>query len=286
MKRNSALPLYVRVGPTGSINVLNARPGPGPPAQPAKVAAQPKKRVLIDPVSTKIGRPPNACPKLIQNTQMAKQEIPMKKKSKLNSATESVDMNQTAVSLGEAIKSLSVMKDDLRSITDKLKDYENKLKHDYEVKIYQTKRKHEQELELIQNNYQHELLSSRKQSKEEIVSKEREVKVAQSKVEQLKMRMKQSFNAVSPPENQMIAFLDRTIAMKEEELECPVCYELPAPPIYKCPEDHLICNRCRPKLQQCPQCKLVYPHKYQVHRYAERDLMELKDLQRQREELD
>ena len=28
----------------------------------------------------------------------------------------------------------------------------------------------------------------------------------------------------------------------EADLECPVCYELSRPPIYQCPEGHIICS--------------------------------------------
>ena len=38
-------------------------------------------------------------------------------------------------------------------------------------------------------------------------------------------------------------------------LECPVCLE-PAedPPIYQCPEGHLLCEDCNSRLVDCPQC--------------------------------
>ena len=40
-----------------------------------------------------------------------------------------------------------------------------------------------------------------------------------------------------------VDFLDRQILKLEEELECPVCLEVATTaPIYKCPEDHLICR--------------------------------------------
>ena len=34
----------------------------------------------------------------------------------------------------------------------------------------------------------------------------------------------------------------------KSELECPVCFELSRPPIFQCPEGHIICNECRPKV--------------------------------------
>ena len=73
----------------------------------------------------------------------------------------------------------------------------------------------------------------------------------------------------------LVDFLDRQILKLEEELECPVCLEVATTaPIYKCPEDHLICRLpikensmqfhiqpfcriCRPKLSECPQCRVA-----------------------------
>ncbi len=42
----------------------------------------------------------------------------------------------------------------------------------------------------------------------------------------------------------------------KEQLKCPVCLELPkSPPIYQCPNGHIVCNICHKKLQVCPQCR-------------------------------
>ena len=41
----------------------------------------------------------------------------------------------------------------------------------------------------------------------------------------------------------LIEFVERQILELEEELECPVCLEVAsAPPIFKCPDNHLICR--------------------------------------------
>lgn len=37
--------------------------------------------------------------------------------------------------------------------------------------------------------------------------------------------------------------------------ECPICNSLMKPPIYLCLTGHSICNRCRPRLHQCPSCR-------------------------------
>ena len=38
-------------------------------------------------------------------------------------------------------------------------------------------------------------------------------------------------------------------------LECPVCLDTAdSPPIFQCPEGHLLCQRCNQRLVDCPQC--------------------------------
>ena len=43
----------------------------------------------------------------------------------------------------------------------------------------------------------------------------------------------------------------------KEDLECPVCMEVPTSlPIYQCLKGHIICNSCYPKLYHCPVCRI------------------------------
>ena len=42
--------------------------------------------------------------------------------------------------------------------------------------------------------------------------------------------------------------IDKKIEAKESDLECPVCFEVCASPIYSCDEQHIICSECRPKV--------------------------------------
>ena len=44
----------------------------------------------------------------------------------------------------------------------------------------------------------------------------------------------------------------------ESELECPICFELSRPPVYQCPEGHIICGNCRPRVSRCPVCRFVF----------------------------
>ena len=78
-----------------------------------------------------------------------------------------------------------------------------------------------------------------------------------------KMRMKEN--------RSLVEFMERQILELEEELECPVCLEVATvAPIYKCPDDHLLCRICRPKLSECPQCRVSLDLSFKRLRGAER----------------
>ena len=51
------------------------------------------------------------------------------------------------------------------------------------------------------------------------------------------------------PNLQLLQFIDSKIEAKEQELECPVCFEIASPPIFMCTDLHLICSDCRPKVK-------------------------------------
>ena len=44
----------------------------------------------------------------------------------------------------------------------------------------------------------------------------------------------------------------------EAELECPICFELARPPVLQCPEGHILCSSCRPRVARCPVCRHVF----------------------------
>eukprot|EP00092_Neocalanus_flemingeri_P017423 GFUD01018846.1.p1 GENE.GFUD01018846.1~~GFUD01018846.1.p1 ORF type:complete len:499 (+),score=131.10 GFUD01018846.1:381-1877(+) len=56
----------------------------------------------------------------------------------------------------------------------------------------------------------------------------------------------------------------------ESELECPVCLDISRPPIYQCPEGHIICSACKPLLKACCQCDMKYTDPPIRCRFAEK----------------
>lgn len=93
-----------------------------------------------------------------------------------------------------------------------------------------------------------------------------------------------TFPTVPPvePNRQLLDFIDNQISEKEKELECPVCFEVACAPIFMCSEMHLICSNCRPKVKECPECRIQYEGKPKRHRYAEKTAEELVRLKTQR----
>ena len=90
-----------------------------------------------------------------------------------------------------------------------------------------------------------------------------------------------------PKENtsRVTDFLVRSIKEKEADLECPICFETANIPIFMCSEMHLICNRCRPKIKDCPECRLPYTGQPKRHKFAEKTAGELEKLKKELENL-
>ena len=82
---------------------------------------------------------------------------------------------------------------------------------------------------------------------------------------------------VAENKNDFLDFLSNSIKEKEADLECPVCLETAEIPIYTCHQMHLICSKCRPKLNVCPEDREEYQD-MRRHRYAEKTSEELKKL--------
>ena len=49
---------------------------------------------------------------------------------------------------------------------------------------------------------------------------------------------------------------DGFVAKLKNQIECPVCLGVPSEaPVFSCPNGHMICNRCKCKMDTCPTCK-------------------------------
>jgi len=80
-------------------------------------------------------------------------------------------------------------------------------------------------------------------------------------------------------DHSMREFLKETIVEKETWLNCPVCLLTASPPIYKCTEDHLICSKCFPRVNnKCPTCRTEFTKKPAIFRLAEENWRVLQKL--------
>jgi E3 ubiquitin-protein ligase SIAH1 len=57
------------------------------------------------------------------------------------------------------------------------------------------------------------------------------------------------------PEGDAVAVADGLSEDILSALECPVCMEYMAPPIFLCQNGHNVCEQCRPQLPACPACR-------------------------------
>ena len=133
----------------------------------------------------------------------------------------------------------------------------------------------------IQKEMRNALWERVKELEENEVRIEEENEKLQERIEQLEASNGAwaDLKVVQETNKNLLALIEGQISEMEEELECPVCFEVSdTAPIFKCPEDHLMCRSCRPRLSVCPLCRAQLGHKYQRFRGAERVAQRLQAL--------
>ena len=133
----------------------------------------------------------------------------------------------------------------------------------------------------IQKEMRNALWERVKELEENEVRIEEENEKLQEQIEQLEASNGAwaDLKVVQETNKNLLALIEGQISEMEEELECPVCFEVSySAPIFKCPEDHLMCRSCRPRLSVCPLCRAQLGHKYQRFRGAERVAQRLQAL--------
>ena len=131
-----------------------------------------------------------------------------------------------------------------------------------------------------------ELKVQKEKENEEQQMKKKERRERELKVEELKKRTGDTKMRCTKEQTNrsLVEFMNRQIQELEEELECPVCFVVTTTaPIYKCPEDHLMCRDCRPKLSKCPECRVgLKGLPYKKFRGAERQAERLLKLREEK----
>ena len=136
----------------------------------------------------------------------------------------------------------------------------------------------------VEDNFENEL----KMAKEKEKNIKKEILDLESKLQETNMRIESLPKTNQPfydPNEEFLKFIDKQINEKEKELECPVCLDIACSPIFMCSEQHLICSTCRPKLSNCPECRVVYTGKNRKHRYAEKTAEELIKLKNKKDQV-
>jgi len=107
----------------------------------------------------------------------------------------------------------------------------------------------------------------------------KEVELEISKLD-VEMGSTSAIDISSEKSDSLKEILMEAIAQKEVDLQCPVCYLVSPPPLYKCTREHLICSKCFARVRnKCPTCRSGYSRDNKIFRLAEqnwRDLQKLK----------
>jgi len=151
------------------------------------------------------------------------------------------------------------------------------------------KEKEEIKLALIENDKRLERLSHKKKEMEEMMDSEmRKLMERDAEVREILSRLSSSGplkQENTPGDVKMVEFLKQAVEKKEEDLNCPICLETAKPPIFMCPDSHIICSICAPKVRTCPECRVRLPNPLKRHRFAEKTSLDLDDLLQQLVEL-
>ena len=97
-------------------------------------------------------------------------------------------------------------------------------------------------------------LSELVESYKDLVARE---EANQEELREIREELRRKQEAVAQFQDKESAPESLTPYTNQSSPECPVCYEMMAPPqrIFQCSNGHLICGGCRPRLEGCPKCR-------------------------------
>ena len=149
--------------------------------------------------------------------------------------------------------------------------------------------------------YEDEKHNLEKYIEEQLQMKEHEEVTINKEIKDLKKKLLETKKLIKNQPNEMLIcdkkcvaveankefvdFIENQIEEKEKELECPVCYEVAKAPILMCSDQHLICSNCKPRIKNCPECRVLYDGNIRRHRYAEKTAEQLARLKEKKVKL-
>jgi len=170
----------------------------------------------------------------------------------------------------------AALKDEIRRIQDKMK-YIDAEDRNLDVHLEQLNK-----LRIEREKASVDLLEKNNKEKTELQNK-----VVSMEVDLKKIRDERN------PNTKIKELLVKMIDEKEKRLECPVCLEVPMADIYRCREEHMICEKCfnqakkkfAPNRLLCGQCRTPYSDPPEKFRSADEKREELFKLRRQLQQL-
>ena len=185
--------------------------------------------------------------------------------------------SRTAKEVASLVTSISNIEDE----SEKMKKRAKCINSEVETLIHEKKAI---KASLAENDEKLKELLAKKNEMDEMVDIEmKKFKDRETEVREILSRLSVS-DPPRPPstsaDGEMIEFLNQSISEREEDLLCPVCLEVAQTPIFTCPDSHIICSACVPKLkaQECPQCRVTLPNPLKRHRFAEKTAADLEKL--------
>ena len=195
-------------------------------------------------------------------------------------------MKDYLVKIGEAQDEKASHLKEIDVLKSKLKELEQKV-GECDITIKKTEDK-KSRFETFMKKEMDRMKAEKESLKTEKQSLSDELKKSVEAIERL-----EGNNSSSPPElqpkskedSEMVNFIRKQIKEREASLECPVCFETASAPIFACPEMHLICSSCCPKLKECPECREKYQNPPRRHRFREETAAELEKLKNELQQL-
>ena len=185
--------------------------------------------------------------------------------------------SRTAKEVASLVTSISNIEDE----SEKMKKRAKCINSEVETLIHE---KEAIKASLAENDEKLKELLAKKNEMDEMVDIEmKKFKDRETEVREILSRLSVSdppWPSSTSADGEMIEFLNQSISEREEDLLCPVCLEVAQTPIFTCPDSHIICSACVPKLkaQECPQCRVALPNPLKRHRFAEKTAADLEKL--------
>ena len=154
------------------------------------------------------------------------------------------------------ISAVDEIEDEMHALDKKVEEVEAKMSELQTIKNQLVKDKEDRDKRLGQllrkknklENFISDTISENKETKIQLEKEMGEIKV---RLQQIENSDEAPLNKiVARPENlELFDYINSQIEAKEKELECPVCLEVAAAPIFSCEDQHIICSHCRPKVK-------------------------------------